>query len=57
MSRVAQLSFDVVLGDNEDSSKFLERINDFIEGKLGKECLGYDADDLSNIKNKSIIYK
>ena len=31
MSRVAQLSFDVALEDNEDSSKLLKEINDFIE--------------------------
>lgn len=31
MSRVAQLSFDVALEDNEDSFKLLEEINDFIE--------------------------
>lgn len=47
MSRVAQLSFDVVLEDNEDSSKYLDRIDDFIERKLNKECLGYGADDVS----------
>lgn len=47
MSRVAQLSFDVVLGDDEDSSKYLDRINDFIERNLDKECLGYGADDVT----------